>query len=96
MNYPVVYSVIAPEEMTYIAGGSPDFTGLFNYLIGDYLCNTVLGDVRSVIWSSATSSSLKPVENWATNFQNLGIVGKVGYLYGVYRLGETIMGYLNK
>lgn len=96
MNYPVVYSVIETEEMTYISGGSPDFRGLFNYLIGDYLRSTVLGDARSVVWNSAKSNSLQPAETWAKNFQSMGIFGKAGYLYGVFYLGQTILAYLDK
>lgn len=36
MNYPDVYSEIDANEMVYIVGGSPDYMGLFNYLIGNY------------------------------------------------------------
>lgn len=36
------------------------------------------------------------MEDWMKNFWNMNIFAKTGYLYGVFRLGETIMGYLNK
>ena len=53
MNYPDVYSEIDANEMVYIVGGSPDYMGLFNYLIGNYLRDAVLSDARSAVWNSA-------------------------------------------
>ena len=105
MNYPDVYSEIDANEMVYIVvpkirwlivGGSPDYMGLFNYLIGNYLRDAVLSDARSAVWNSAKKGSLTPMEDWMKNFWNMNIFAKTGYLYGVFRLGETIMGYLNK
>ena len=49
MNYPDVYSEIDANEMVYIVGGSPDYMGLFNYLIGNYLRDAVLSDARSAV-----------------------------------------------
>ena len=95
MNYPDVYSEIDANEMVYIVGGSPDYMGLFNYLIGNYLRDAVLSDARSAVWNSAKKGSLTPMEDWMKNFWNMNIFAKTGYLYGVFRLGETIMGYLN-
>ena len=96
MKYPVAYSEIDTNEMIYIAGGSPDYMGLFNYLIGNYLRDTVLSDARAAVWNSAKKGSLTPVEDWFKNFWNMSIFAKVGYIYGAYHLGETIMGYLDK
>ena len=96
MNYPAVYSVIDETEMTYIEGGTPDYMGLFNYLIGNYLRDQVLGDVRSTVWNSAKQFSLTPIKDWAENFWKMNILAKAGYLYGAYHLGETIIGYLDK
>ena len=96
MRYPAAYSEIDASEMTYLTGGSPNYIGLFNYLIGDYLRNMVLSDTRSAVWNSAQKGSLEPVKTWVKNFWNMGIVGKIAYLYGAYHLGETVMGYLDK
>ena len=52
MNYPVEYTVITENEKIYIEGGA-DYWGLFNYLIGDYLRDSVLSETRSAVWSSA-------------------------------------------
>ena len=62
----------------------------------NYLRDAVLSDARSAVWNSAKKGSLTPMEDWMKNFWNMNIFAKTGYLYGVFRLGETIMGYLNK
>ena len=82
MNYPDVYSEIDANEMVYIVGGSPDYMGLFNYLIGNYLRDAVLSDARSAVWNSAKKGSLTPMEDWMKNFWNMNIFAKTGYLYG--------------
>ena len=48
MNYPVEYTVITENEKIYIEGGA-DYWGLFNYLIGDYLRDSVLSETRSAV-----------------------------------------------
>ena len=58
MNYPVAYAVIPEEEMSYISGGKdPNYKGLFDYMMGDYLRDTVKSDVRNAVWNSAKQSS---------------------------------------
>lgn len=65
MNYPVAYAVIPEEEMIYISGGKePNYKGLFDYFIGDYLRDVVKGDVRDAVWNSAKQSSFTPITNW--------------------------------
>ena len=93
MKYPVEYAIVAESEKTYIEGGA-DYMGLFNYLIGNYLRDAVLGDARSAVWNSAKQTSADPLKNWFKNFWNMGFVGKIGYIYGLYHLGETVDGYL--
>ena len=95
MNYPVEYTVIAENEKTYIEGGA-DYEGLFNYLIGDYLRDAVLSDARSAVWNSAKKNSFEPLKNWFQNFMSMGFVGKLGYIYGMYHLGDKIDSYLSK
>ena len=87
MNYPVEYTVITENEKIYIEGGA-DYWGLFNYLIGDYLRDSVLSETRSAVWSSAKKGSTEPLQNW--------IMGMIGYIYGIYHLGEKIDTYLTK
>ena len=95
MKYPVEYAIVAESEKTYIEGGA-DYMGLFNYLIGNYLRDAVLGDARSAVWNSAKQTSAEPMKNWFKNFMKMGFVGKIGYIYGLYHLGETVDGYLTK
>lgn len=95
MNYPVEYTVIAENEKTYIAGGA-DYQGLFNYLIGNYLRDAVLSDARSAIWNSAKKNSTEPLKKWYDTVMSMGIVGMIGYIYGIYHLGETVNSYLDK
>ena len=89
MNYPVEYTVIAENEKIHIEGGA-DYWGLFNYLIGDYLRDAVLSETRSAVWSSAKKGSTEPLQNWFKNFKSMGIMGMIGYIYGIYHLGEKI------
>ena len=95
MNYPVEYTVIAENEKIHIEGGA-DYWGLFNYLIGDYLRDAVLSETRSAVWSSAKKGSTEPLQNWFKNFKSMGIMGMIGYIYGIYHLGEKIDTYLSK
>lgn len=95
MNYPVEYTVIAENEKIYIEGGA-DYWGVFNYLIGDYLRDAVLSETRSAVWSSAKKGSTEPLQNWFKNFKSMGIMGMIGYIYGIYHLGEKIDTYLSK
>lgn len=85
MNYPVEYTVITENEKIYIEGGA-DYWGLFNYLIGDYLRDSVLSETRSAVWSSAKKGSTEPLQNWFKNFKSMGIMGMIGYIYGIYHL----------
>ena len=95
MNYPVAYAVISEEEMSYISGGkSPNYKGLFDYMMGDYLRDTVKGDIRNAVWNSAKQTSFKPLIDWFKSFGKMGIVGQAGYIYGGYHLWEAIKGYL--
>lgn len=89
------YTVIAENEKIYIEGGA-DYWGLFNYLIGDYLRDAVLSETRSAVWSSAKKGSTEPLQNWFKNFKSMGIMGMIGYIYGIYHLGEKIDTYLSK
>ena len=95
MNYPVEYTVIAENEKTYIAGGA-DYMGLFNYLIGNYLRDAVLKDARTAVWSSAKQNSTEPMQKWYDSFMSMGIFGMIGYIYGIYHLGESVNNYLDK
>ena len=95
MNYPVEYTVIAENEKIYIEGGA-DYWGLFNYILGDYLRDWALGDMRGVLWNSASGTTFEPIKNWFDSFKTKGIVSTIGYIYGMYRVGETIDTYLNK
>ena len=95
MNYPVAYAVIPEEEMIYISGGKePNYKGLFDYFIGDYLRDVVKGDVRDAVWNSAKQSSFTPITNWFKNVDDMGVIGHLGYFYGFYHLWEAVNGYL--
>ena len=95
MNYPVAYAVIPEEEMIYISGGKePNYKGLFDYFIGDYLRDVVKGDVRDAVWNSAKQSSFTPITNWFKNVDDMGVIGHLGYFYGLYHLWEAVKGYL--
>ena len=95
MNYPVAYAVIPEEEMIYISGGKePNYKGLFDYFIGDYLGDVVKGDVRDAVWNSAKQSSFTPITNWFKNVDDMGVIGHLGYFYGFYHLWEAVKGYL--
>ena len=47
-------------------------------------------------WSSAKKGSTEPLQNWFKNFKSMGIMGMIGYIYGIYHLGEKIDTYLTK
>ena len=95
IKYPVAYSVITDDEMTYLEGGA-DFLGLFNWIIGDYLRDTVKNDIRNTIWSSASQMSLEPVKTKAKSYADSNIIVKLGYLYGFYRVFDTVYSYMKK
>ena len=65
-------------------------------IIGDYLRDAVLSETRSAVWSSAKKGSTEPLQNWFKNFKSMGIMGMIGYIYGIYHLGEKIDTYLSK
>ena len=56
----------------------------------------VLSETRSAVWSSAKKGSTEPLQNWFKNFKSMGIMGMIGYIYGIYHLGEKIDTYLSK
>lgn len=94
MNYPAEYKTLAENEMTYIAGGA-DYVGLFNYLIGDYLRDMLLGEVRSTVWNAASNTSINPIVDWVKGFMSKNIVMQLGYIYGAVRLGEQVDTYIS-
>ena len=63
-------------------------------IIGD--CSTTSSATRSAVWSSAKKGSTEPLQNWFKNFKSMGIMGMIGYIYGIYHLGEKIDTYLTK
>ena len=93
MNYPVAYSVIPAEEMTYLYGGE-DFKGLFDYMMGDYLRDTVKSDLRSAVWNSAKKGSFTPIVDWYKTASNMSLFGMAGYVYGFYHLWEAVKKYV--
>ena len=96
MNYPVAYAVIPEEEMSYISGGKETYyNGLFDYMMGDYLRDTVKSDVRNAVWNSAKQSSFTPLVNWFKTVDDMGVIGQLGNFYGFYHLREAVKGYLS-
>ena len=96
LNYPANYQNIAENEMEYLNGGAPDFKGLFDHLIGNYARDLFMGNLRSAVWNSAVQSSTEPLMKFGKNFTQMGFAAQALYLYGAYRLAETIFGFLNK
>lgn len=91
MKYPIAYTAISNEEMTYLCGGSDtDFRGLFDYLMGDYLRDTVKGDLRNAVWNSAKKGSFAPMVSWYQTVSDYSLLGTIGYVYGMYHLWEYI------
>ena len=93
MNYPAKYKTLAENEMTYIAGGA-DYLGLFNYLIGDYLRDKLLSEVRDTAWNAASAGSVNPIVDWVKGFMKKNIVMQLGYIYGAVRLGQKVDSYM--
>ena len=96
LYYPANYQNIAENEMEYLNGGAPDFKGLFDSLIGNYARDLFMGNLRSAVWNSAVQSSTEPLMKFGKNFTQMGFAAQALYLYGAYRLAETIFGFLNK
>ena len=48
------------------------------------------------LFNYAKKGSTEPLQNWFKNFKSMGIMGMIGYIYGIYHLGEKIDTYLSK
>lgn len=94
MQYPHEYTAICEQEQVTVSGGTP--MDAFNYLLGDWLRNKVLGDFRNATWDTLDKKSTQPVKDWGKKFWGFSIFAKGAYLYGVFHLFETLQSYWDK
>lgn len=94
MNYPSVYTTLSTEEMTYLTGGTA--LDAFNYLLGDWLRDKVLSDLRNTLWNSMKDVSVEPVKTTGKKIFGWGFPAQIAYGYGVFRLFETVKKYWEK
>ena len=89
MTLPANCTMIAEEEMVYLEGGTA--MDLFNYLIGNYLRDTVvLSGIRSAVWNSVKQGSFAPIVSWYQGIEDMSLIGHLGFFIGCYLLYDTV------
>ena len=94
MLFPHEYCPLTAEEMTYTSGGTA--LDAFNYLFGDWFRDLLLGDIRNATWNSLKQVSVQPAIDTGKNILSWSILAQAAYVYGFFRLAETVKGYLDK
>ena len=94
MIYPQNYETLSVEEMVYTTGGTA--LDAFNYLFGDWFRDMLLSDIRNAAWGSMQQKSVQPVKDTGKKIFGWAWPAQAAYVYGFYRLAETVKGYLKQ
>lgn len=94
MKYPANYVVVEQEELLAVTGGNA--LDIFDQLTGSMFQNQFLNSVRATVWNCLQQKSLRPVVDWGKDFWHMSLLGKVTFLYGGFRVGQTTVNYWKK
>lgn len=90
-----VHEVFNSISVAYNRLNSSKWKKLFDWTIGNYLRDSVvMSDFRADLWSSMKNGNTDAFYDRYDKVGDYALIGRIGYAYGMFRVAETVIGFL--